>query len=164
MDTIIPVILIAATLLTGLLAGFYYAWSCSVMPGLKGTDDRTFITAMQKINIAILNPAFMLIFIGPLIAIALSIILLFIDGGVSAAICALVALIGVIAEIAITARQNQPMNIALDAAGTYDDLANPRETRAQFEAPWVRWNHLRTATSTLAFLLMLGSLTLYLAG
>lgn len=155
------VILIVTTLLTGLLAGFFYAWSCSVMPGLANADDKTFITAMQKINVAILNPAFMLIFIGPPIAISLSIILLFIDGAVPAGVCALLALIAVIMVIVITARQNQPMNIALDAAGTYEDMDNPHETREQFHAPWVRWNHLRTAASTLAFLLMLVTLVLH---
>ena len=48
--------LAAATITTGLMAGLYYAYACSVMPGLSRTDDRTFVSAMQQINVAIINP------------------------------------------------------------------------------------------------------------
>ena len=48
--------LAAATLTTGLMAGLYYAYAYSVMLGLSRTDDRTFVSAMQQINVAILNP------------------------------------------------------------------------------------------------------------
>ena len=41
---------------TGLMAGLYYAYAYSVMLGLSMTDDRTFVSAMQQINVAIINP------------------------------------------------------------------------------------------------------------
>ena len=49
-------VLAAATITTGLMAGLYYAYACSVMLGLSRTGDRTFVSAMQQINVAILNP------------------------------------------------------------------------------------------------------------
>ena len=47
-----------AVLAVGLMAGFYYAYACSVMLGLAQTDDRTFVTAMQAINASVRNAAF----------------------------------------------------------------------------------------------------------
>ena len=61
----------AAALTMGLLAGLFYAYSVSVMPGLAQADDRTLVDAMQHINEAIENPVFLLTFFGaPLLAVA----------------------------------------------------------------------------------------------
>lgn len=49
------VVLAAATLLTGLMAGLFFAYSCSVMPGLSATDNRSFVRTIQWINRRILN-------------------------------------------------------------------------------------------------------------
>ncbi|EQD82634.1 hypothetical protein N599_29655 [Saccharopolyspora erythraea D] len=59
-----PVALIAATITTGLIAGLFYAFACSVMPALRGTDARTFIDVMQRVNRAILNGWFAAAFAG----------------------------------------------------------------------------------------------------
>ena len=64
--------LAAATLTTGLMAGLYYAYAISVMLGLSRTDDRTFLSAMQQINVAILNPWFFVSFLGALVFTALA--------------------------------------------------------------------------------------------
>ncbi|MGH3875241.1 MAG: hypothetical protein ACRDSR_27715 [Pseudonocardiaceae bacterium] len=45
--------LVAATLATGLLAGLFYAFAVAVMIGLHRVDDRTFVGAMQQINVGI---------------------------------------------------------------------------------------------------------------
>lgn len=63
--------LVAATLTMGLLAGLFYAFAVSVMPGLARTDGRSFVDAMQRINMAITNPWFFLSFFGaPVLTIA----------------------------------------------------------------------------------------------
>jgi len=51
-------ILGAAAIATGLLAGLFYAYACSIMPGLHASSDRTAVEAMQNINEAIQNPVF----------------------------------------------------------------------------------------------------------
>jgi uncharacterized membrane protein len=48
--------LVAATVTAGLVAGLFYSYACSVMPGLGRTDDQTFIRSMQSINVAIVIP------------------------------------------------------------------------------------------------------------
>jgi uncharacterized membrane protein len=66
------VVLLAATLTMGLMAGVFGIWSNAIMPGLRRTDDRTFVAAFQSIDRAIINPAFMLTFLGPLASTALA--------------------------------------------------------------------------------------------
>jgi hypothetical protein len=53
-----------ATVSMGLLAGFFYSYACSVMPGLHGAADRTVVDAMQHINRSIENPVFFATFLG----------------------------------------------------------------------------------------------------
>src|SRR5215207_626140 len=62
----------AGTVATGLMAGLFAAFSYAVMPGLGRTDDATFAAAMQRINVAILNPVFGLCFGGALILTAVA--------------------------------------------------------------------------------------------
>ena len=59
-------------ILTGLSAGLFYAWSISVIPGTQKINDLSYLYTMQSINRAILNPAFFIVFLGSLIALACS--------------------------------------------------------------------------------------------
>ncbi|MGW2195793.1 DUF1772 domain-containing protein, partial [Streptosporangium sp. NPDC001682] len=69
------VALVAATITVGLMAGLFYAYTCSVMPGLGQTDDRTFVGAMRRINVAILNGWFAVCFGGALVLTVLAAVL-----------------------------------------------------------------------------------------
>jgi uncharacterized membrane protein len=51
--------LLGATLTMGLVAGVFVLYAHTIMPGLKRTDDRTFVTAFQSLDRAIINPWFM---------------------------------------------------------------------------------------------------------
>ncbi len=51
--------LMVATLTMGLAAGVFVLYAHTVMRGLARTDDRTFVTAFQEIDRAIINPWFM---------------------------------------------------------------------------------------------------------
>ena len=145
--------LVAATITVGLMAGLFAAFSYSVMPGLARTSDRTFVDAMQRINVAIVNGWFLLCFLGALVTSVLAAVLHLGSGSVFWLTAAGAVLY--IATLAITARRNVPLNNALDAAGP----DTPSQTRAAFEAPWVRWNLVRTATSVAAFLALAAALT-----
>src|SRR6476660_7259176 len=57
-------LLAAAVVVVGLQAGPFFTWSTGVMPGLARVDDRTFVEAMQQINLAIVNPLFIATFLG----------------------------------------------------------------------------------------------------
>ena len=49
---------------SGTLAGLYFIFSICVMPALDQIGGKTAIEVMNTINVIILNPAFMLVFIG----------------------------------------------------------------------------------------------------
>ncbi len=140
-------ILLAAALATGLQAGTYYTWASGVMPGLATTDDRTFVHAMQQMNIAIVNPVFIATFIGApvlgLLAVASS------SSSARPWVIAGAAL--AVATVVITAAGNIPLNNTLAAAPLDQALSSAGDlgaVRDAFEASWVRLNIVRAVTST----------------
>ena len=140
-----------AALLSALLAGIFYAYSCSVSPGLQRLPDSAFLAAMQHINRAILNPAFFLCFLGPLVLLPLS-AYLYGDKNSMGFWCLVAAtLLYWIGVFGITMVCNVPLNNQLDvfdiSKGSSKALS---EMRAQFEMPWNRWHLLRTVISVLA--------------
>lgn len=143
--------LVAATLAMGLLAGLFYAFTVSVMPGLGRTDGRTFVDAMQQMNVAILNPWFFLSYLGAPVLIIVAAALHRRAGRrtVLPWIAAAFVLYGV--AFVITAGVSVPLLDALAAAGPPDQLADLAQLRDRFEASWVRWNIARTVASTAAF-------------
>ncbi|WP_253770417.1 anthrone oxygenase family protein [Goodfellowiella coeruleoviolacea] len=153
--------LVAATLAAGLLAGLFYAFTCAVMPGLRGSADRTFVDGMQRINAAILNPWFMLSFLGVLVLTAAAAVLQFSGGTRAVLVWVVAALVLAVATLVITGVVNVPLNNALAAAGPVDAIADLAEVRARFEAAWVRWNLVRTVTSTGAFGCLVWALVLH---
>jgi uncharacterized membrane protein len=135
------VVLVAALVTAGLIAGLFYAYACSVLPGLARGDDRTFVEGMRGINVAIVNPVFMLTFLGaPLLAG----VAVFLNPGPRPWVIAGFVLLA--AMVVITAAVNIPLNNALDKGS--DDYA---AVRARFETVWVRWNVVRALVSTAGF-------------
>jgi uncharacterized membrane protein len=135
----------------GLAAGLFYTFACAVMPGLRGTDPRTFVEAMQRINVAILNGWFALSFVGALVLTALAAALHLPANGRAVLPWILAALVLYALVLVITMAVNVPLNDALVAAGDPDRIADLAEVRRRFEVPWVRWNLVRAVTSTAAF-------------
>lgn len=150
--------LIAATLTTGLSAGLFYGFSCAVMPGLRRADDRSFVDTMQRINVAIINGWFMLIFVGPVLLTALAGGLHIAAGDWPALPGILVAFVLYIAALVVTGRCNIPLNNALDSAGPPDRVADLAAVRTAFEARWVRWNTARTVLTTASFACLIWAL------
>jgi len=142
------VVIVLAVLTSGLQAGTYYTWASGVMPGLARTDDRTFVHAMQRMNVAIVNPVFLASFLGaPALGVAAAVLA---DGDV----WAVAGAVGAVATVVITFGGNIPLNDALDAAGPVDDVPDLTAVRSAFESRWVRLNVLRALTSTAALVLL----------
>ncbi|GAA2897515.1 DUF1772 domain-containing protein [Streptosporangium fragile] len=152
--------LLAATITTGLMAGLFYAYACSVMPGLRRTDDRTFVGTMQSINVAILNGWFAVCFVGALPATGAAAGLHLHREGRAALPWTVAAFVLYAATLAVTAAVNVPLNNALDAAGEPGRVADLAAVRESFEARWVRWNLVRTVTSVAAFACLVRALLL----
>lgn len=147
--------LMAATVSTGLATGAFALYAHAIMPGLKQTDDRTFVTAFQSIDRAIVNPWFMVTaFLGALVFSAAAAAL-----NVGRDVFPWVALaLGLyLVAVVITFAVNVPLNDAIKAAGS----ADPTAAREQFhEARWVAFNLARTLLSGGAFVSLTWALVL----
>ncbi|MGV9413208.1 anthrone oxygenase family protein [Nocardia sp. NPDC003693] len=150
--------LVAATLSTGLIAGLFYGYVISVMPALNRADDRTLVDVMQKINVVIINPWFMIAFMGT-VGFSVLAAALHLGGDVrTTLIWIVVALVLNVIAFGVTSGLNVPLNDQLAAAGEVNAIPDLAAVRAQFESDWVRWNTVRAVLHTLAFLVLLGAL------
>ncbi|KPC68810.1 anthrone oxygenase family protein [Streptomyces albus] len=144
--------LLGAVLLTGLSAGLYYGFAVAVLPGLRRAGDRTFVEGMQRINVAILNGWFLLLFAGSLLLIlGAGALRLWGGGGTGTLPWIVAAAVLYLAVLVITMKYNVPLNDALDAGGLPGSAEGMARLRAEFEDAWVRWNIVRTVCNTAAF-------------
>jgi uncharacterized membrane protein len=135
-STVDEAVLAGARVLNGLLAGTYVAFLVAVMPALHGQPDDVFVPVMNRINVVIVNPAFLALFLGaPALAAAT---LRWHRGPVVG------ALVAAVVAVLITVAANVPLNDALAATGD----------RQAFETPWLVWHAIRTASATAAFVLL----------
>ncbi|MEA3437308.1 MAG: DUF1772 domain-containing protein [Thermodesulfobacteriota bacterium] len=148
------VIWLIATLLTGLSAGFFYSWQVSVIPGTKLINARNYIETMQSINRAIINPAFLLIFIGPFL---MQILAIYQFRGTSAMAYLLAAcLCYFLGTLLVTVLGNVPLNNSLDLLNSNNMSPEQLDhTRLQYALKWNRLHTLRTVFAVLSFILML---------
>jgi uncharacterized membrane protein len=159
MSTLRAVSLLGATITMGLVAGVFALYAHTIMPGLRNTDDHTFVAAFQSIDRAIINPWFMAGgFVGALlftIAAAVTNI------GRATLPWILAALVLYLIAFVITLAVNVPLNDAIKAVGPVHihDLAGARERF--HETRWAAWNLVRVATATSAFACLAWALVLY---
>ncbi|PTA45048.1 DUF1772 domain-containing protein [Micromonospora sp. RP3T] len=139
--------MIGATVGAGLMAGLFAAFAYAVMPALRGADDRTFVDAMQRINVTIVNGWFLLLFLGTPLLAALAAILAGHGANRPALPWLIAGLVLNLITVGVTIAVNVPLNDALAAAGASDLHA----ARQRFEATWVAWNVVRALAGTAGF-------------
>jgi uncharacterized membrane protein len=158
--TIRSVALIGATLTMGLVAGVFALYAHTIMPGLKTTDDRTFVGAFQALDRAIINPWFMVGgFVGALAFTLAAVAVNLHRPALPWIVAALVLyLIAFIATVAV----NVPLNDTIKAAGDPDRIHDLAHVRERFhETRWAAWNLVRTITSIAAFVSLAWALVLH---
>ncbi len=138
-----------ATVVTGLMAGFFFAYACSVMVGLARTQDRTFIEAMQWINATVRNAAFGPAFFGALV-LTVAAALVTVVRRHPARRWVVAAAVLYAGAFFVTMAFAVPLNDQLAAAGPAGSLSDPAAVRQAYEGPWVVWNLVRTALNTAA--------------
>ena len=147
-SALLGIALVAATVATGLTAGFLAAFAHTVMPALASADDAGFVATFQAADRAVYNPWFMGPFtLAPVLAGAAA-LLAVVDQGAGVVALAAVAVVLAVATVVVTGVVHLPLNqeigeVALDGGATALAAA-----RARFERRWVRWNVVRSATST----------------
>jgi uncharacterized membrane protein len=156
------VTLLAATLTMGLMAGVFGVYAHSIMRGLTKTDDRTFVGAFREIDRAIINPLFMLAFLGALVFTGIAALLYLRDDDHSVLPWVAAAFGLYLATVVITIAVHVPLNDDLKAAGDPDRIADLAAVRDAFhETRWVAWNIVRAVATTAAFVCLTWALVLH---
>ena len=148
---IADVLSVLALLGSGLIAGVFFAFSSFVMSALSRLPAAQGLVAMQQINITVINPHFLGVFLG---TAALSLAAaglaasrwgqpvawhLAAGGALYFVGCFLVTILG-----------NVPLNDALAKLESVD--SESEEVWRHYVVHWTRWNHVRTAAAAAAAL------------
>jgi uncharacterized membrane protein len=144
-DLLIPVV-VFAVLGSGLMAGLFFVFSNAVMPALARRAPERAVGFMQAVNVTILNPLFLSLFVGTAVACAFLLVGAlagWFAGSPSLLAGAVLYLVG---TFGVTAAGNVPLNNALEARRG-DDAVAFWETYA---TRWTRWNHVRTVAAIAA--------------
>lgn len=151
------VILLVAAVLTALIGGLFYAWSCSVMVGFARLKDKEFVAAMQSCNRAIQNPIFFTSFFGaPIFLIAAA----FFHYSQPTRFWFLLSatVIFLIGTFGVTIAGNVPLNNQLDRfdleSATDEQVSLQRKN---FESRWNNLNTIRTVSSIISIILVIAA-------
>ena len=150
MTVLIDVLLIAAILGTGIVAGVFYAFSGFVTQGLDRLPPADAARAMRELNVTAVRPPLMLALFGTgLLAAALIVFALVgaLGGGTWWAVAA--SVVYLIGAIGVTGGANVPRNNRL-AAAPAADTSSLASAWTAFRPGWQAWNHVRTFTSAAA--------------
>jgi len=145
------IVLGAAVIAMGLLAGLYYAFDVAVMPALTAADDRTLVDAMQQMIDKIENPAFFLTLLGAPVLAGVALVQARSSGSPKAAGWIAAGLAFYAVMVVVTFAFHFPLNDELKEAGDPDRIENLSAVRDDFVTPWVAWNIVRTLATTAAF-------------
>jgi uncharacterized membrane protein len=140
---------VAAGLGSGMVAGFFFAFSICVMRALGRLRPDLGIAAMQSINAVVLNRWFFTAFFGTAAVCLVLGISAIANWGEPGAVCVLAgSLFYLGGSIFVTIAFNVPLNDAL--AAVQPDSAEDAELWARYVAGWTAWNHVRAAASLAA--------------
>ncbi|MGF1638567.1 MAG: DUF1772 domain-containing protein, partial [Cyclobacteriaceae bacterium] len=144
-----------------LITGLLFAFSIAINRALRFIADLEYIHTMQAINRAIINPAFLLCFIGTLPGFVITAWLWYRDFGFDSTLVVilLASTIYFFGVFGITVRFNVPLNNALANVNTHSlSVTEIKNTRKAYEQPWVKYHNLRMLASILCLACMLYSL------
>ncbi len=148
-NILVVALTIFATLGSGLVAGIFFAFSTFVMTALGRLRPDQGISAMQSINVAVLNPWFFAVFFGTAAGCVVLAVFALFNWGESGAIYLVAgSSLYLVGSILVTILFNVPLNKAL-AAVKPDGTEGP-ELWTRYLSVWTAWNHVRTAGSLAA--------------
>ena len=133
----------------GLIGGVFFAFSTFVMKALAALSPPQGIEAMKSINVAVLNPMFLGVFLGTAagcVILAVSSLLTWQRPGAALLIAG--SALYLLGTFLVTIAFNVPRNDALAAL-------DPAKTESallwtEYIASWTLWNHVRTVAAIVA--------------
>ncbi|WP_103532653.1 DUF1772 domain-containing protein [Streptomyces sp. SM11] len=144
-DRVTAPLLVASVLCTGLMAGLFFAYDISVMPGLAELDDAAYAAAMQRFNAAIDgNALFGLVFLAALALTVAAATVAFRRKRRTVALPLTVAAVCYLLALVLTVAVNLPLNADLAALGDPASAQNLHAVIDDFKSVWVPANIFRT--------------------
>ncbi len=145
----ISALTLAAALGSGLIAGVFFAFSAFVMKALGRLPVGQGIAAMQSVNVVVLNPWFLGVFLGTALLSLLALASAWMQWGRPAAPwLAAGGLLYLVGCLGVTMACNVPRNEALARVEAHSRGADA--LWADYLKTWTAWNHVRTAASLVA--------------
>lgn len=146
---LVDVVTFLCALGSGLIAGLFFVFSNTMMRSLASVPPAHGIAVMQAINVIILNPLFLTIFMGTAVAGVFLTISAFMNwqapgqGWLVAG-----SVLYVVGSFLVTMVFNVPRNNALAAIAP--DSAEGATLWASYLQTWTAWNHVRAIASLAA--------------
>ncbi|HKB04757.1 MAG TPA: anthrone oxygenase family protein [Gemmataceae bacterium] len=148
-DQLLFALTLVAALGCGLVAGVFFAFSSFVMKALARLAPAEGIATIQSINVVVLNPWFLGVFIGTAAVCAAAIVAAVFrwdDPGAGYWLAG--GVLYLVGTLGVTRAFNIPRNDALAAVTRADPDA--AEHWARYVSGWTVWNHIRTAAALAA--------------
>jgi uncharacterized membrane protein len=150
LERAIFILTFAAAIGSGVVGGIFYAFSTFVMAALGSLPSAQGAGAMKAINVTVINPVFMLAFMGTavlcLVLAGASLISWGRPGGMLMLAASLFYLVGC---FGVTMLFNVPLNNQLAAVAPAQEAA----FWSRYLEEWTVWNHVRTLASILSAIL-----------
>lgn len=142
----------AAAVGAGLMAGFFFAFSVSVMGALRRVPAEQGIAAMQQINVVVLNPVFLAVFFGAaLLSLASGVASFLMADGSGSTFLLAGGSVYILGSFLVTVACNVPRNDALAAVDPSSEEG--AALWAGYLKAWTMWNHVRMIASLAAAVL-----------
>jgi uncharacterized membrane protein len=133
----------------GLIAGTFFAFSVFVMRALASISAPAGIAAMQAINIVVINPLFLGVFLGTAVLCVIVSFLAFAGAdGAGPAYIWIASLAYLVGTFGVTMLFNVPANNLLAKADPA--TADGEKLWRIYVVQWTRWNHIRAIAALLA--------------
>ncbi len=133
------------------MSGLLFAFSNFVMRALAQMPPEQGMSAMQKINVTIINPLFLTLFLGTPLLCAILAVASILERSSPGSMWLLGGAVAYLAgPFLITVIFNVPLNNRLAEA----EASDAEDTWVNYQLTWQRWNHLRTYLGILSILLL----------
>lgn len=147
------VLLSAAAIGAVLVAGIFFAFSTFVMDALGKLAPAEGLRAMQAINVVVINRWAMGALFGTGALAVAAVVWVWVGGGAHLVATLSGALLYVVGCVGVTGMCNVPLNDRIAVLDADDDAAHA--VWRDYLVRWTNWNHLRTAASLAAGVVLL---------
>ncbi len=149
MENALYILVVASLVGAGVVTGLLFAFSNFVLAALAELPHEHALFAMQRVNERIINPLFLLLFLGTPLA-CLGIIATSGSGGAAQLPLVIGALLYLAGPLGVTVLRNVPLNNRL-AGATAEDAAT---AWPDYVRRWQFWNHVRSYMGIAALALL----------